>query len=66
MGLDENCNGVVDEDVETAYYYDGDADGWGDSLTMTLELHCTRPARSSKWRLQRYRSRHLSQQSRSL
>ena len=35
-GLDENCNGVVDENVETAYYYDGDADGWGDSSTMTL------------------------------
>ena len=38
-GLDENCNGVVDEDVETAYYYDGDADGWGDSSTMTLSCN---------------------------
>ena len=41
-GLDENCNGVVDEDVETAYYFDGDSDGWGDSSTMTLS--CSAPS----------------------
>ena len=41
-GLDENCNGVIDEGVETAYYYDGDADGWGDSSTMILS--CNAPA----------------------
>ncbi len=32
-GLDDDCDGVVDEGVQTTYYADMDMDGWGDAAT---------------------------------
>ncbi|NVJ86007.1 MAG: HYR domain-containing protein, partial [Algoriphagus sp.] len=29
-GKDNNCDGSIDEGVQTAYYFDGDGDGYGD------------------------------------
>ena len=29
-GIDNNCDGGIDEGVETAFYTDGDSDGYGD------------------------------------
>eukprot|EP00567_Pseudictyota_dubia_P018760 CAMPEP_0197433262 /NCGR_PEP_ID=MMETSP1175-20131217/1189_1 /TAXON_ID=1003142 /ORGANISM="Triceratium dubium, Strain CCMP147" /LENGTH=95 /DNA_ID=CAMNT_0042961583 /DNA_START=6 /DNA_END=290 /DNA_ORIENTATION=- len=34
-GLDDNCNGQVDEDVKNIYYADADGDGFGDAMTTT-------------------------------
>ena len=34
-GLDNNCNGQIDEGVLTEYYLDNDADGYGDAETIT-------------------------------
>lgn len=34
-GLDNNCDGEVDEGVTTTYYADGDGDGFGDESTTT-------------------------------
>ena len=33
--LDNDCDGIVDEDVSTTYYADTDGDGYGDSSTTT-------------------------------
>ena len=30
-GLDNNCDGIIDEGVQNTYYLDADADGFGDS-----------------------------------
>lgn len=38
---DNNCNGVVDDGVQTTYYYDVDGDGFGDSNKSTMG--CTAP-----------------------
>ena len=41
-GIDNNCDGIIDEDVEMDFYYDGDEDGFGsdaDSVTA-----CTAPS----------------------
>ncbi len=39
--LDQNCNGVVDEGVELAWFVDADADGFGDVASLTSS--CTSP-----------------------
>lgn len=41
-GVDNDCNGNVDEGVSTTYYADGDGDGYGDP-TSTVE-GCTSPS----------------------
>ena len=45
-GVDENCNSIVDDSPVdgTAYYLDGDGDGYGD--TTTLDTACTPPSGS--------------------
>jgi hypothetical protein len=40
-GIDNNCNGQTDENGLTAYYYDGDNDGFGDPAVSILA--CTQP-----------------------
>jgi len=39
-GVDNNCNGQVDEGVKTTYYKDADNDGYSDGTTQT---QCSRP-----------------------
>ncbi len=39
---DDDCDGQVDEGVETPFYWDGDGDGFGNSNVMSLA--CTAPA----------------------
>ncbi|MBI1227077.1 MAG: T9SS type A sorting domain-containing protein [Bacteroidetes bacterium] len=41
-GIDDNCDGQVDEGLLTTYYLDSDGDGFGD-LTMS-QLACSPPA----------------------
>lgn len=41
-GIDENCNGTVDEGVKTTWYKDGDADGYGSVATSSQS--CTQPS----------------------
>ncbi len=41
-GLDNDCDGVVDEDVELVWYPDADLDGFGDPALS--EYACTAPA----------------------
>ncbi|APR77441.1 Type IV fimbrial biogenesis protein PilY1 [Minicystis rosea] len=41
-GLDNNCDGQVDEGVKTTYYRDADGDGYGNSAITTQA--CTQPA----------------------
>ncbi|MEO6037704.1 MAG: putative metal-binding motif-containing protein, partial [Saprospiraceae bacterium] len=41
-GLDDNCNGQVDEGVKSTFYADADGDGFG-NLNVSL-LACTAPA----------------------
>ena len=41
-GIDDNCNGEVDESLLTAYYADADGDGYGDPATQTWA--CDPPA----------------------
>ncbi|MDP2307684.1 MAG: putative metal-binding motif-containing protein [Pseudomonadota bacterium] len=40
-GVDQNCDGVLDDGVGTAWYADADADGYGDAASETLA--CTAP-----------------------
>ncbi len=40
-GVDQDCDGTVDEDVGTAWYTDADADGYGDPATAIIA--CTQP-----------------------
>jgi hypothetical protein len=41
-GIDDDCDGQVDEGVQTIYYQDVDADGYGNT-TVTIKS-CTQPA----------------------
>ncbi|MEZ4318969.1 MAG: MopE-related protein [Myxococcota bacterium] len=41
-GIDQNCNGEIDDDLRVTYYRDGDSDGFGDPASATEE--CARPA----------------------
>jgi hypothetical protein len=41
-GLDNDCNGQVDDGVKTTYYRDADSDGYGDPSTSVQA--CTKPA----------------------
>ncbi|MGA1796143.1 MAG: C1 family peptidase [bacterium] len=40
-GVDNNCNGNIDEGLTTTYYHDGDGDGYG-NLDVTIEA-CSAP-----------------------
>ena len=40
-GIDNNCNGEIDEGVLTVFYLDADGDGFGDATNS--EEYCTRP-----------------------
>jgi hypothetical protein len=40
-GVDQDCDGEIDEGVKTTYYHDGDRDGYGD-LDDTTQA-CTKP-----------------------
>lgn len=42
-GLDNDCDGQVDENIEVTYYADADGDGWGD-LANTLPGDCSVPS----------------------
>ena len=33
-GIDNDCDGIIDEDVDTSYYDDVDGDGYGDPETQ--------------------------------
>ncbi|MBL8603385.1 MAG: hypothetical protein JNK72_15780 [Myxococcales bacterium] len=41
-GVDDNCNGSIDEGVRNTYYRDADGDGYGNAGVTTLA--CSRPA----------------------
>ena len=41
-GLDDDCDGAVDEDTTTEFYADADGDGYGDSTQSTVA--CVAPA----------------------
>ncbi|MBI5846801.1 MAG: putative metal-binding motif-containing protein [Nitrospirae bacterium] len=41
-GKDDNCNGLIDESGDIAFYRDADGDGFGDPLNMLLV--CSHPA----------------------
>ncbi|MCA0153958.1 BspA family leucine-rich repeat surface protein [Winogradskyella vincentii] len=41
-GLDNNCDGQIDEGVTTTYYTDSDGDGFGDANDVGIES-CTQP-----------------------
>ncbi len=41
-GLDDNCDGVVDEGVKSTFYQDADADGHGNAAASTLA--CSAPS----------------------
>ena len=41
-GIDDNCNGQIDEGVQTAFYADADADTYGNPTSSTLA--CTAPS----------------------
>ena len=41
-GVDNNCDGEVDEGVKNAYYWDGDGDGYGSPFTDPIEA-CSAP-----------------------
>ncbi len=40
-GVDDNCNGMTDEGVQTTFFLDGDGDGFGASDATTLA--CSKP-----------------------
>jgi len=42
-GVDDNCNGLIDEGVLTAWYVDSDGDGYGALGTTMIMMQCTRP-----------------------
>jgi hypothetical protein len=41
-GIDDNCNGQIDEGVKTTYYYDADGDSYGGTATSTQA--CSAPS----------------------
>jgi hypothetical protein len=41
-GIDDNCNGSIDEGVTSTYYRDADADGYGNAIILIQA--CTQPA----------------------
>ncbi|MEO5946210.1 MAG: MopE-related protein, partial [Chitinophagaceae bacterium] len=41
-GVDDNCNGMIDEGLQTTYYRDVDGDGYGNAV-VTIQA-CTLPA----------------------
>jgi large repetitive protein len=41
-GLDNNCNGVIDDGINTIFYADSDGDGYGDQYTTISD--CTAPS----------------------
>lgn len=41
-GKDDNCNGLIDESGDIAFYRDADADGYGNPLSRVMV--CTQPA----------------------
>ena len=41
-GIDDNCDGLVDEGVQTTFYRDADGDGYGDAAFTTLA--CSAPS----------------------
>ncbi|MBL7745967.1 MAG: T9SS type A sorting domain-containing protein, partial [Chitinophagaceae bacterium] len=41
-GIDDNCNGQIDEGVKTTFYRDADGDGYGNAAVTTLA--CSAPA----------------------
>lgn len=41
-GIDNNCNGIVDEGVSSTYYRDADGDSWGNGQASTQA--CSRPS----------------------
>jgi hypothetical protein len=43
-GLDNDCDGLVDEGVAMTYYEDADRDGYGNDDPMTAKLACSAPA----------------------
>ena len=43
-GIDDNCNGVIDDGVQTTYYQDADGDGYGVDNPATNVAACTQPA----------------------
>ena len=40
-GIDDNCDGLIDEGVKTTYFADSDGDGYGDVSSDTL--NCSLP-----------------------
>ncbi len=43
-GIDDDCNGVIDDGVQTTYYQDNDGDGYGVDNPATNVAACTQPA----------------------
>ena len=41
-GVDDNCNGQIDEGVQSTFYADADGDGYGDASSTTMA--CSAPA----------------------
>ena len=43
-GVDDNCNGMIDEGVSLTYYRDADGDGFGTSVAGMTIAGCTAPS----------------------
>ena len=43
-GLDNNCNGMIDEGVLHTFYPDSDGDGYGNSMSTMTQSGCNPPA----------------------